>query len=175
MPSDEPSPQTVLTGLVQPDARSCGAASLVAADALADPAYAAALRADPARWRADVLRTHAEVTGLRDQGAASVPWPRALGTPPWAVARRLAARRGGSWTTRWRPDVASVAAHGDHPAAVYVGSTLLPRHVLLAVATTGDPASAVVYDPARGRGAAAAGGAGDRVAGAVVRGRAASG
>ncbi len=134
--------------LVQPDRRSCGAACLVLARALAEPAYGRSLR-DPGRWRTEVLRTHAEVTRLRDGGRPGLPWPRALGTPPWAVARRLGSTTGRRWRTA-RPDLAAVAdlVRAGDTVPILVGSRLLPRHLLLA---TGEgPDGLRVYDPARG-------------------------
>ncbi len=135
---------------VQPDDRSCGAACLVVARALADPAYAAWVDADPRRWRTEVLATHRTVTGLRDHGRWAAPWPRLLGTPPWALARRLALTDGRPRRTRWRPDLAEVrrVVAGGTPVALFVGSRTLPRHVLLAVGPDGDDVR--VYDPARG-------------------------
>ena len=49
-------------GLVQPDARSCGAASLVAARMLLDPAYAALVTTGD-RFAAETLGMHRRVTG----------------------------------------------------------------------------------------------------------------
>ncbi len=153
LPEDDPvveerAPASVSRPLVQPDQRSCGAACLVVARALAEPAYGRSLR-DPERWRTEVLRTHAEVTGVRDTGRAGLPWPRALGTPPWAVARRLGATTGRRWRTV-RPDLARVAevVQAGHPVPLFVGSRRLPRHVLLAVED--GPDGVRVYDPARG-------------------------
>lgn len=140
--------------LVQPDQRSCGAACLVVARALGESGYAFSLR-DPARWRAEVLRTHAEVISLRDSGRLGLPWPRALGTPPWAVARRLRLVTGRPWGLV-RPDLVAVTAavRVGIPVPLYVGSRLLPRHVLLVVevgaAETAPGAGLRVYDPARG-------------------------
>lgn len=152
LPDDDPvvgerAPASVPRPLVQPDQRSCGAACLVVARGLAEPAYGRDLR-DPGHWRTEVLRTHAEVTGVRDRGRPGVPWPRALGTPPWAVARRLGAA-GRRWRTA-RPDLARVAAvvRAGRPVPLFVGSRLLPRHVLLAVED--GPDGLRVYDPARG-------------------------
>jgi len=137
----------------QPDQRSCGPACLVVARMLRDPAYAA--EAGP-RFDAEVLATHRRVTGSRPAvGALQLPWPRALGTPPWAVARELGRVTGARYAwpaVRWRPDsVRSRALAGLEaglPVAVYVGSRWLPRHVLLAVTTTGGGPE--LYDPARG-------------------------
>src|SRR5690606_27149948 len=127
----------------QPDRRSCGAAVLVVDEALANPAYARRVVAGgPRRFAEEVLAMHRRATGPVDvAGRLQLPWPRALGTPPWAVARQLDARRGvrhvvrvvGPWRRRgaWRELVAAVRVAG--PAPVYVGSPLLPRHVLLAL------------------------------------------
>lgn len=138
--------------LVQPDQRSCGAACLVVARGLAEPAYARTMR-DPDRWRAEVLRAHGEVTRPRDGSRWGAPWPRALGTPPWAVARRLGITSGRRWRTAL-PDLAAVteAVRAGSPVPLFVGSRLLPRHVLLAVEVDAAPdADGVrVYDPARG-------------------------
>ncbi|ANH36688.1 hypothetical protein I601_0235 [Nocardioides dokdonensis FR1436] len=143
----------------QPDQRSCGAACLVLATMRTDPSYDARLRGDPGLWPAEVQRTHREVTRLRDAGRFALPWPRLLGTPPWAVARRLGHRPGGRWRTRplrvgRRPfafDALLVLARHDVPLPVYVGSVLLPRHVVLVVGITGaSEDELLVWDPARG-------------------------
>lgn len=140
----------------QPDQRSCGAACLVVATMLTDASYDARLRADPGAWPAEVLRVHREVTRLRDAGRFALPWPRLLGTPPWAVARRLGRRPGGRRRSRLlrvgrRPlayGALLLLARHDVPLPVYVGSPLLPRHVVLVVGTAGD--DLLVWDPARG-------------------------
>jgi hypothetical protein len=139
--------------LVQPDRRSCGAAVLVVARMLADDVYG---REGAAQWvsgrfREDVLEMHRRVTAPIDAGRLQLPWPRGLGTPPWAVARQLGDRE-----VRWiRADpgrgydtvVAATSAH--HPVPVYIGSRWLPRHVVLAL---GESAGGLrCYDPARGR------------------------
>ncbi|WP_341229014.1 hypothetical protein [Nocardioides salarius] len=138
----------------QPDQRSCGAACLVVATMLTDASYDARLRADPGLWPAEVLRTHREVTGLRDAGRLGAPWPRLLGTPPWAVGRRLGRRPGGRWRTRLLRlgagsfDSLLVLARHGVPLPLYVGSRLLPRHVVLVVGADGE--HLLVWDPARG-------------------------
>lgn len=137
---------------VQPDARSCGACCLVALRALRDPGYAATL-GGPGRWARQVLTTHREVTALRDHGRIAVPWPRALGTPPWAVARRLRLLTGRRWRVRTirlgagrRREVAAGAAD---PAVLFVGTRWLPRHVTLVLSA--DDEGLRIYDPGRGR------------------------
>jgi hypothetical protein len=122
---------------------------------LTDPGYAARVRAAGA-WRTEVLTAHRQVTGLHDRGRLAVPWPRALGTPPWAIARRLRAEEGRRWRTGvvwpWRRAavLAGVrrACDGGDPVVLYVGSRLLPRHVVLVLAVT--PLGLRVWDPARG-------------------------
>ena len=141
-------------GLRQPDQRSCGAACLVVARMLLDPSYAdLTARA----FRPEVLGMHGRVTGPVDaRGALQVPWPRALGTPPWAVARQLSSN-GANGSRPGRYDARLVldrdAAHdrltlSQAPAALYVGNRWLPRHVVLVVEATADRLTC--YEPSRG-------------------------
>ncbi len=165
----------LLEGLAQPDQRSCGASVLVAARMLLDPAYAElvetgrhpvtgfGLAGESAigRFHHEVLRMHERVTGPVDlAGRLQLPWPRALGTPPWALARqlsatgsravpaapysvRLARRAGGEVFDRL------VAVTGRHRAVpVYVGDRWLPRHVVLVLGPVAGRLRC--YDPARG-------------------------
>jgi hypothetical protein len=116
----------------QPDPRSCGPASLVVARALLDDAYAVSMAA-PEAFRDEVLALHRRVTGWRDaRGRIQPPWPRALGTPPWAAARELAALTGTPYVVRFADFDRVAAATAAGPVAVYVGSRWLPRHVVLA-------------------------------------------
>lgn len=142
------------SSLVQPDRRSCGAAVLVVCRMLDDHAYGeylAAADSVPDRFRAEVLATHRRVTGPVLRGRMQLPWPRALGTPPWAVARELGGR-----DVRWVRtdpgagyDAVLAATRGRHWVPIYVGSRWLPRHVVLAL---GEVDGAIrCYDPARGR------------------------
>lgn len=136
--------------LRQPDAVSCGAASMVAARMMVDAGYRPA---DPVQ---EIRGTHRELTSISDPaGRAQLPWPRALGTPPWAVANALSALTGEQVRThlaRLDPaaayDVLTERA-GHRPTGVYLGNRWLPRHVVLAVATSGRGVR--VFDPARGR------------------------
>lgn len=141
--------------LRQPDPRSCGAAVAVAARMLADPALAEALVQPDAFARA-VLAQHRGANGWRDRhGRLQAPWPRALGTAPWALARDLGSPepwrcRGARGSGRARALTAALdAVHGGGVAAAYVGSASLPRHVVLAVGD--DDRGLRCYDPARGR------------------------
>lgn len=151
----------------QPDGVSCGASCVVAVPMLLDPAAAARLGAEDA-WRQEVLRTHREIIGVRDPRAPGTtpPWPRRLGTPPWAAARRLRAEPGGGWDVRtvrggrhgdgWAALVAG--ARSGRPGLLCVGSTLSPRHFLLVLPDAGDGEQEEagarerlqLWDPARG-------------------------
>jgi hypothetical protein len=141
----------------QPDQRSCGPSAVVAARMLLDPAYAEEVRAAPDdRFAADVLSTHRRATSAVVAGRLQVPWPRALGTPPWAVARELSAVSGTRYRSRLALlgplgafDRAAAAVEAGRPAGLYVGNAWLPRHVVLAVGRATDDAL-WVYDPARG-------------------------
>ncbi|MBU2696113.1 hypothetical protein ABFU82_13445 [Nocardioides sp. WV_118_6] len=136
--------------LGQPDERSCGAASVLAA------------RAVLSEWRprngdggAEITEEHRLLTSSRSaRDRFQVPWPRALGTPPWAVAdalRVLSGRPVATVHARPRPDLAYDVVREQlrtRPVAVYLGSRLLPRHVVLAVGEVGDGIQ--VFDPSRG-------------------------
>ncbi|CAN5434556.1 hypothetical protein BH11ACT8_BH11ACT8_34290 [soil metagenome] len=132
-------------GLRQPDARSCGAASMVLARALADPAYGELVVGGA--FADEVLALHRRLTSSRDRsGHRQLPWLRAIGTPPWAIAHELATITGQGHEVhlaRWRSATAydRLAAGG----ALYVGSRRLPRHVVLVLP------DGRVYDPASGR------------------------
>jgi hypothetical protein len=140
--------------LVQPDRMSCGATCLVVDRMIEDHEYGEYIGSAPSvpdRFRAEVLAMHRRVTGLVDDGHLQVPWPRALGTPPWAIARQL-----GDRDVRWirtspaRGYDAIVAATRDRrPVPVYVGTAWLPRHVVLALGEKGDRLR--FFEPASGR------------------------
>jgi len=137
--------------LRQPDETSCGAACVVVAGLLrssgAEPTAASFAR--------DVLDTHRRLVRPVDSaGRAQVPWPPALGTPPWAVASALQGIEGVAYRARivrWSASSAYavvVTALATHPVALYIGSSLMPRHVVLAVSAGASGLS--VYDPASG-------------------------
>jgi hypothetical protein len=142
-----------IRGLAQPDQRSCGPSSLVAARILLDPAYAATQ--NPHAFAGTVKELHRQLTGASAFGRSQLPWPRALGTPPWAVARAMSAYAGIPYRTRivrWGSrkddfDRLSAAVTAGHPCPLYVGDRI-PRHVVLAVAPT--DAGVDVYNPGRG-------------------------
>ena len=139
------------SGLRQPDGTSCGPTAVVAARLLLQPAWR------PPDLPAEILAAHRALTGtLGPTGRTQLPWPPALGTPPWAVAGVLADLTGMRVHTvvaRWRAEPAYdelVRRVASRPVAVYVGSGWLPRHVVLAFDATSDDAVRVL-DPARGR------------------------
>lgn len=141
--------------LAQPDQRSCGAAVLVVAGMLDQPSYAARM-VDPGQFRAEVLAMHRRTTSAVDvRGRLQVPWPRALGTPPWAVARQLTGTTGvphGTHLGRWdaaRSFDSIAAATACAAVPFYVGSRALPRHVVLALGT--DAGRLWCYEPSSGR------------------------
>ena len=135
--------------LKQPDGTSCGAAAALAARALLT------------RWRplhppTEIEEEHrllTSATSARDR--FQVPWPRALGTPPWALAnllRALTDRHIATINARPRPEVSYEVVRenvAERPVPVYIGSRWLPRHVLLAFAEVGDALR--VFDPAAGQ------------------------
>jgi hypothetical protein len=142
--------------LRQPDQRSCGAAVLVVAQLLNHPSYDRFLRT-PEAFRTEVLAMHRRVTSSVDvRGRWQLPWPRVLGTPPWAVAHQLEGTTGVEHNIRLLLDdretayddlVAATASR--QPVPLYVGSPWLPRHVVLVL---GEVDHALrVYEPAGGR------------------------
>jgi hypothetical protein len=139
--------------LSQPDRRSCGAASLVMARRLVRPAYAA-LVGDQAVFAHETSTLHRRVTSLADTtGAWQVPWPRALGTPPWAVARELGILTGRPYAVRQvrlgrRVWPLLERATPQQPVAVFVGDRFLPRHVVLVTGT--EAGGARTYEPSAG-------------------------
>ena len=137
--------------LKQPDIVSCGPTSVVAARMLLDPS-----------WRPDhlpdvVARTHRRLTSTHSfRDRFQVPWPRRLGTPPWAVATALTqltdSPRIAAVNVRPRAEIGFEVLHEQvqrRPVAVYLGSRWLPRHVVLVFATAG-PDAVRLFDPARG-------------------------
>lgn len=165
----------LLRNLRQPDQLSCGATTLVAAQLLLDPAYAALINEGrhpvtghqlsgprEARFRDEVLALHRRVTGPVDvRGHLQPPWPRALGTPPWAVARQLSALGRASRAPlrhRVRPvvfdrtaayDRILAAVRAARPVPLYVGNRWSPRHVVLCVGETSGELHC--YEPGSGR------------------------
>ena len=149
----------------QPDQRTCGPTCLVVARILEDEEYAGRA-GDPDTFRSEVLELHRRVTSPRDTtGNMQLPWPAFFGTPPWAVERQMRAITGTPYdsdlvlTGRAAAyDKIASATTAGHRVPVFVGSTWLPRHVVLAlgVADGGvdggvDGGALRFYEPARGR------------------------
>lgn len=141
----------------QPDRRSCGAAVAVMAEALRNDGYARRLLAGgDEEFDRETQAMHRRITGPVDvSGATQAPWPRAAGTPPWALARQLRRRStdrrvvaarlrpGRGWAT-----LSAGVTRGELVPA-YVGDRWLPRHVVLALEPLEDAVR--VYEPASGR------------------------
>lgn len=151
----------------QPDRRSCGASVLVVERALRDEAYAQLLVGGrhPVtgferrghlrdRFRDEVLGMHRRTTGpVSVTGRLQLPWPRAVGTPPWAIAGQLSAPgrpRVVRWAWRRRAllDLVDAQVALGTTVPLYVGSRWLPRHVVLV--TGADDDSLECYEPSRG-------------------------
>jgi hypothetical protein len=152
----------------QPDPTSCGPASIVVAQMMSDPAYAEFMmtgtnpdtgRAQPGtlaeRFTGDTLAMHTKVTGLVDaKGRAQLPWPKSLGTPPWAIASQMSAVTGTTYCAKAlnpfnrRGGISKIrrATDDGHAVPLYVGNTRLPRHVVLVL-----DSDLHVYEPAIGR------------------------
>lgn len=96
-------------------------------------------------------------------GRLNIPWPGAMGTPPWGAEKELeygAARPGAAYRMRL-VRLGSIGAlreaygelvslvHEGLPALLYIGNSLSPRHVTLVLPGEGG-AQLDVYDPATG-------------------------
>lgn len=129
---------------------------LVVAKLLADPSYGRFV-ATPDAFRGEVLAMHRRVTSLVDvRGRPQLPWPRAIGTPPWAVGHQLEGTTGVEHDIRLLLDeresayddiVAATATR--RPVPLYVGNRWLPRHVVLVLGEVGHALR--VYEPSRGQ------------------------
>lgn len=151
-----------LTGPVQQSPVTCGSAALTVARMLTNPDFARWIISglDPKGGPPD-SRTERErfaehegavmnrTNGFRGGPAAvarlRIPWPHALGTPPWGAAAELedvAASSGAAYAMRLVRLSSTVALRDVHrdlvarvrnglPALLYVGSAWAPRHVTL--------------------------------------------
>ena len=165
-------------GPVQQSPVTCGSACLTVARMLVNPAFARwitrgegpRLDAPPGATEQERFAAYERVVMSRTNrlyaggGRLNVPWPRALGTPPWGARKELefgASRRGTQYEMRVvrqltkgglraaHSRLIDVVADGE-PALLYLGSAVLPRHVTLVLPGGGDHVLDV-YDPATGR------------------------
>ncbi|GAA2742560.1 hypothetical protein GCM10009868_12990 [Terrabacter aerolatus] len=166
---------------MQQTSTTCGSASLTVARMLADPAFA--------QWIRDGIRKDARDGDVPDSGTETqrfaayeqvvaartnglvgagrrlqLPWPRALGTPPWGAVNELelgAADPTSHYAVAWfrhRGRVGLGHTYADlrdwvrpgRPALLYVGNAWAPRHVVLVLPPTGDQ-HLDVYEPSAGR------------------------
>jgi hypothetical protein len=169
--------EALASGLVQPDQTTCGSCALVVARMLDDADYASFVVNGPdpsrsgsapgalqGRFRREVLAMHRLTSGFKDSGGDwQVPWPTALGTQPWALAREMtleAGVKGKTYTavpilpsqraSTFRT-IVSLAGAGDN-VPLYVGNQWSPRHVVLVLPWDEQPSDRVrIYDPASGR------------------------
>ena len=136
----------------QPDSTTCGSAVLVRARMLADPDYDRWLCADDdpgQRFADEAQRTHRRTNRMLDSNARpQLPWPRALGTPPWALAHELGPGASRTTPILHRDRAWDRIVGTERPVAVYVGNRFLPRHVVLVVGA--DAEGAQVFEPASG-------------------------
>ena len=120
---------------------------------LVHPRYAG-LVTDQTTFAHEAATLHRRLTSLADTaGGWQLPWPRALGTPPWAVARELRLLTRVPYAVhvvrlhrRVWPDLERVTP--GRPSAVFVGDRFLPRHVVLVTEVEHDRAR--TYEPASG-------------------------
>jgi hypothetical protein len=168
--------QALASGLVQPDPTTCGSCSLVVARMIDDPSYAEFMvsgvnpatgeqRAGTiqARFEHEALAMHKTTSAFKDTGGRwQLPWPKALGTQPWALAREMTHEAGEKDTTydarpiapsqrsRTFSRIASLAAAG-HVVPLFVGNRWSPRHVVLVLPGDQPGRGEVrIYDPASG-------------------------
>jgi hypothetical protein len=165
-------------GPVQQSPVTCGSACLTVARMLVNPAFARWIttgegpRADapPGASEQERFAAYERVVMRRTNrlyaggGRLNLPWPSAMGTPPWGARKELefgASRRGTDYELKLlrahtrrglreaHARLVEVVADGE-PALLYLGNRLLPRHVTLVLPGDGDRVLDV-YDPATGQ------------------------
>jgi hypothetical protein len=160
---------------------TCGSASLTIARMLVNPAFAQwirhGIRKDARDGDVPDASTEAQRFAAYEQVVASrtnavlgagrrlqLPWPRALGTPPWGARHELeygAADPEADYDVAWfrhrgrgglEQTYAALRARvrDGRPALLYVGNAWLPRHVVLVMPPTGGQ-ELDVYEPSSGR------------------------
>jgi hypothetical protein len=158
--------------LRQRSSTTCGSASLLVARAMADPVFARWLLLgvdddtgtpsdEPVADRfatAEQTVKHSTNALLGPTGL-QVPWPPALGTPPWGAAHEMTRITGLRHRARYvGPDSPTARAAGydavagtvaaGRTAPMFVGDGAVPRHVVLALGHDDDALR--LYEPASG-------------------------
>lgn len=175
---------------LQQTSTTCGSASLTVARMLIDDDFAEWVRSGARhpgrrgltrlagagtpsqRFAAHEQVVKGRTNALRGAGGRwQLPWPHALGTPPWGGRNELehgAAETGADYDVVWfrvggrrRLEQAyaalSARVRPGRPALLYVGDAWLPRHVVLVMPGTGghefnvyEPSGGQVIDLAKG-------------------------
>jgi len=178
------------TGPVQQSPVNCGSASLTVARMLVSPEFAAWVvdgidpgggpadsRAQSERFAEHERTVMSRTNGLRAaDGSLNLPWPHAVGTPPWGAEKELehgAASQGAAYAMRVVGFGSGKTLREAHlallgqvreglPALLYIGNTWMPRHVTLVLPGNGQAGEGRagdhqagdglldVYDPATG-------------------------
>ena len=147
------------TGPVQQSSVTCGSASLTVARMLVSPEFGQWIvngidpkggptdsRSESERFAEHEREVMNRTNGIRAAGGRlNVPWPRAMGTPPWGAEKELeygAARPGAAYAMRLVRLCSGDALRDVHrdlvhlvreglPALLYIGNAWAPRHVTL--------------------------------------------
>lgn len=159
-----PAPSHIVAGVEYPrqvDGYTCGIAALATFSARRDQADAdnADTRRPLGVFAQYLSAPQKQITRVQDDlhrlaARTGLPWPRFLGTAPWALAR-LAHRVTGRphhlaiWGAQTAAHVAKLNANG-HDVFVYVGHRGVPRHVVLMLAT-GTLTTAHIFEPSSGK------------------------
>jgi len=169
------------TAPTQQTRTTCGSASLTVARMLVNPLFARWIRegigkdardddVPEAGTEAQRFAAYEQVVARRTNsllGAGrrlQLPWPRALGTPPWGALNELAFgaadpsadydlqwfRLGGREALGRRYAALRSRVHAGRPALLYIGNAWSPRHVVLVMPATGGQ-ELDVYEPSVGR------------------------
>lgn len=161
--------------LAQRSNTTCGSASLTYATMLNDPVYALNILdgydagtgtqdggSIEDRFGAAEEEVMSRTNDSEDQdGNFSMPWPSALGTPPWGAAEEMNRDAGvgdgygvnlvdsdSPHDRQQAYDDLAQSVDDGRVSPLYVGDDAIPRHVVLVVDRVGD--DLIVYDPARG-------------------------
>lgn len=142
----------------QSDQRTCGIAALAAFLARNDVQqqtnfirYCSASAGDIARIQADLHKVASRV---------GLPWPRALGTSPWALATLVTRATGRRYRiVAWNAGGASAAIRAweaGQDVLIYTGERAVPRHVVMllgrgsALAGPATSDKATIFEPGNG-------------------------